>query len=41
VDGNATDGTASGTDGCPKAVDNDVSADPDTCYSTKLQVRGF
>jgi hypothetical protein len=39
VDGNATDGTKAGTDGCPTPVDNDVAADPQTCYSTKLQVR--
>lgn len=38
VDGNATDGTKAGTDGCPTPVDNDVAADPQTCVSTKTQV---
>ena len=42
VDGNATDNTPAGTDGCPTPVDNDVAADPQTCVSTKTQVRlGF
>lgn len=38
VNGNSTDGTSSGTDGCPTPNANDLSADPATCVLPVTQV---